>query len=113
MQKRLLFFAALAAVWAASTDSRASSFGLTYSRQCSSCSFCVRPYNAFSSVTCGVVSNCGQGGCGHGCGWGGCGPKGFNNFGPSCCGHGGGCGWGCGHGGCGWRCRHHGCHRKI
>jgi hypothetical protein len=101
MQKRLLFFAALAALWAAPADSKASSFGLTYSRQCSSCSFCVRPYNAFSSVSCGVVSNCGQGGCGWGCGWG-CGPKGFNNFGPKCCGFGG-----CGHG---WG---HGCGRKI
>jgi hypothetical protein len=110
MTKRLLFFAALATLWAAPTDSRAGSFGLTYSRQCSSCSFCVRPYNAFSSVTCGVASTCGPSGCGSGCGWGGCGAKGWNNFGPKCCGFGGGCGFG----GCGWGCRKHGCcGRKI
>jgi hypothetical protein len=98
MFKRLLFLSALAALWAVPADSRAGSFGLTYSRQCSSCSFCVRPYNAFSSVTCGVASTCGPS-----CGWGCCGPKGWNNFGPRCC------GWG----GCGWGCRKHGCGKRI
>jgi len=89
--------AALAALWSAPADCRASSFGLTYSRQCTSCGFCVRPYNAFSSVTCGVANvDCGGGGCG--CGWG-CGNKGFSGLNPTCCGWGGWGGWG---GGCGW-----------
>lgn len=91
MNKRLIGLAALAALWMAPADSRASSFGLTYSRQCNSCGFCVRPYNAFSSVTCGVANvgyggggccnyssflgpNCHRGGWGHGhCGTGHCG----------------------------------------
>jgi hypothetical protein len=77
--KRLIPLAALASLWAgAASTAQAGSFGLTYSRQCSSCSFCVRPYNAFSSVTCGVAS------------LGSCGPhghKGFGQYGPYGHGH--------------------------
>jgi len=97
MRKRLLIVtAALAALWAAPADCKASAFGLTYSRQCSSCGFCVRPYNAFSSVTCGVANvNYGPACC-----------AGFPGLNPKCCGHGGllGCRKGCcGHRGCGKR----------
>jgi len=120
MMKRLLIVAAaLAALWAAPARSDASSFGLTYSRQCSSCSFCVRPYNAFSSVTCGVASmgGCGYGGCGYG-GKGCClrGCRGFDSFNGGCCGpfghgkFGHGC-WGCGRVGHG--CRGCGTHKLF
>lgn len=88
MSKRLwISAAALAALWAVPSDGKASSFGLTYSRQCSSCGFCVRPYNAFSSVTCGVA-NVNYPGCGLGCN------PGFAGLNPKCCGH-GGCGLCC------------------
>src|SRR5262249_51930493 len=90
--------AALAALWAPAACN-ASSFGLTYSRQCTSCGFCVRPYNAFSSVTCGVANlDYGQGCCGWGCN------KGFAGLNPKYGGGwGGGCGWGgSGRGGPGW-----------
>ncbi len=62
------------AAWAvAAGSSRADAFGLFYSKGCcNSCSFCVRPYNAFSPVACGVadVGCCGGGG-------GGCGQAGY------------------------------------
>jgi hypothetical protein len=94
MSKRLLITAAaLAALWAAPADCRASAFGLTYSRQCSACGFCVRPYNAFSSVTCGVANVNYGGGC--------C--PGFAGLNPRCCGYGGYGGYGPNCGLLGWR----------
>lgn len=99
--KRLLVLALLTLTsvvgLAASARAGGSAFGLFYSgRHCRSCSFCIRPYNAFSPVTCGEAECCATQGkySQHlpgiknlfgGCGWGGCG--------------GAGCG-GCNSGGC-------------
>jgi hypothetical protein len=93
--KRLLFLAVLAvAAWAGTAaTSYAGSFGLFYRHNCNACSFCVRPYNAFSGVTCGVATSNG-GDC-----WpGGYGPVGNWLFGSGHnhkgggIGHDGGCG---------------------
>ncbi len=54
--KRLLTLAVVVATWTgAAGPSFAGTFGLCYSRKCGSCSFCVRPYNAFSPVASGNV----------------------------------------------------------
>jgi hypothetical protein len=98
--KRLLTLAlaALAVTAGAASTTHASAFGLFYSSTyCRECSVCIRPFNAFSPVSCGVVDQPpqyklpGLGCCG---GW-------FKN----CCFDGdcGGCG-GCGTRGCGRNC---------
>jgi hypothetical protein len=72
------------AVWAGTAaPSFAGAFGLFYRRHCCShCNFCVRPYNAFSPLTCGVadIGCCGPwAGGGHGHGFGHQGYPAFDN----------------------------------
>ena len=92
--RRLLPLAlVVAASWAiAAPSSFAGAFGLFYNRSCcGGCSFCVRPANAFSPLTCGVadIGCCGAGGggagCGAGCGkWGCFGANGDPSFDNGC-----------------------------
>src|SRR5439155_7284212 len=67
MKRSLLLALGVVVAWAGTaTPSFASAFGLFYKRSCcGGCSFCVRPYNAFSPLTCGVAD---VGCCGHGSG---------------------------------------------
>jgi hypothetical protein len=74
MKRFLLLALGVVAAWSGmAATSFADAFGLFYKRSCcDGCSFCVRPYNAFSSVTCGVADlGCAAGGgsgcCGKGC----------------------------------------------
>jgi hypothetical protein len=115
MKRFLTLALVVGAAWAATPAlSFADAFGLfTKGGCCSCCSFCIRPYNAFSPLTCGVAdlgcpggyhlpgiggccgpqgSPCGDNGCGA---FGTCGARvGFS--GVPCDGHGrGGFGFGC------------------
>src|SRR5262245_22685128 len=77
--KRILSLALLVgAAWAGTATSSfaAGAFGLFPSPCCGGCSFCLRPYNAFSPLTCGVADT----GCPYKC----------PGFGGGCC-KGGGC----------------------
>jgi hypothetical protein len=78
--KRLLSLAMLAtaALASSATPSFAGTFGLFYcGRWCNCCDVCIRPYNAFSPVCCGMGEIMGGGGskwgkgcgCGDDCGW--------------------------------------------
>jgi hypothetical protein len=92
--KKLLTAALLALVVSglSAPSSQAGSFGLFYHHHCGccgGCTFCVRPYNAFSPVCSGCITCDGCMPFSSGCGPGGC-PT-LNYSGLPACGDGGGC----------------------